>query len=83
MAQREQVFAELQDVIADFFDIDKEEITLDAHLYEDLDLDSIDAIDLVVKVQNMVGKKVQAEDFKSARTVTEVVDIIVKLMEEE
>lgn len=82
MATRDEVYAQLQDVIADFFEIEKEEITLDAHLYEDLDLDSIDAIDLVVKVQNMVGKKVEAEDFKNARTVSEVVDIVVKLINE-
>jgi len=80
--QREDVFSQLQDVIAEFFEIDKEEITPDAKLYEDLDLDSIDAIDLIVKVQNMIGKKVKAEDFKSARTVDEVVDIILKLVNE-
>ena len=82
MVQREDILAQLQDVISDFFEIDKEEITPDAHLYEDLDLDSIDAIDLIVKVQNMIGKKVQSDDFKNARTVDEVVDIIVRLLGE-
>lgn len=80
MAQRDEILVQLQDVISDFFEIERHEITEDAHLYEDLDLDSIDAIDLVVKVQNMIGKKVQADDFKNARTVGEVVDIVVKLV---
>ncbi len=82
MSQRDDVLAQLQDVISDIFEIDKEDITPSARLYEDLDLDSIDAIDLVVKVQNMIGKKVQADDFKNARTVDEVVDIIINLMGE-
>lgn len=82
MSQREEILVQLQDVISDFFEIDKADITEDANLYEDLDLDSIDAIDLVVKVQNMIGKKVQADDFKNARTVGEVVDIIINLVNE-
>lgn len=82
MSQREEILTQLQDVISDFFEIDKEDIIESAHLYEDLDLDSIDAIDLVVKVQNMIGKKVKADDFKNARTVGEVVDIVISLVNE-
>ena len=42
----------------------------------DLDVDSIDAIDLVVKIKELTGKQVQPEDFKNVRTVQDVVTVI-------
>lgn len=74
---KEQIFAQLQDILNNLFEIDKDDITLDSTLYEDLDLDSIDAVDLVVQLQNFTGRKFKPEEFKSVRTVGDVVDTIV------
>ena len=52
---------------------------MDAHLYEDLDIDSIDAVDLVVKIREITGKQIQADDFKHVRRISDVVDAIAKL----
>ena len=62
------------------FEVPPEAVTPDAGLYDELDLDSIDAIDLMVKLQDMTGKKVQPEDFKSARTVEDVVETVYQLV---
>jgi acyl carrier protein len=80
MQNKEDIYAELKRLLIDLFEIDESKITLDATLYEDLDLDSIDAIDLVVKLQQMTQKKVNPEDFKSARHVRDVVDVVYKLI---
>ncbi len=61
------------------FDTPPAAVTLDADLVEDLDLDGIDAIDLVVKLQELTGKKINADDFKSVRTMRDVVDRIVEM----
>ncbi|AJI52992.1 acyl carrier protein [Francisella philomiragia] len=74
---KEQIFAQLQDILNNLFEIDKDDVTLDSTLYEDLDLDSIDAVDLVVQLQNFTGRKFKPEEFKSVRTVGDVVDTIV------
>jgi acyl carrier protein len=76
---KESIFQELKSIIADTFEVDENEITLSSRLYEDLDLDSIDAIDLVIKVQDYIGARVQPEDFKSARTVEDVINMIIAL----
>ncbi|WP_406017904.1 acyl carrier protein, partial [Succinivibrio sp.] len=52
----------------------------ESKLFEELELDSIDAIDLVVKLQKTIGKKIMPEDFKNVRTVQDVVDVVYKLV---
>jgi acyl carrier protein len=73
---KDAIFNSLVDILDKTFEIDPSDVQLDADLYDDLDLDSIDAIDLVVKIQDVTGKKVKPEDFKSARSISDVVDIV-------
>lgn len=54
---KDQVFEQVKDALVELFEIDADDIQPDAHLYQDLDLDSIDAVDLVVHLQNVTGKK--------------------------
>ncbi|MBB1360815.1 MULTISPECIES: acyl carrier protein [Gammaproteobacteria] len=76
MQNREQILEMLSGILIDEFEIEAADITLEASLYEDLDLDSIDAVDLVIKLQQLTGKKIQPEAFKTVRTVNDVVDAI-------
>ena len=82
MQSREQIYDMLCGILVDEFEIDREDINLDASLYTDLDLDSIDAVDLVIKLQQMTGKKIQPEEFKAVRTVDDVVNAIDGLMKQ-
>jgi acyl carrier protein len=63
------------------FELDRTKITLQANLYTDLDIDSIDAVDLAVKFKELTGKRLQREVFKSVRTVQDVVDALGGLLE--
>ncbi|ENW95286.1 acyl carrier protein [Acinetobacter sp. NIPH 298] len=76
MLTQEHVLAKLREWMQDLFEIEPEDIRLDSNLYEDLDVDSIDAIDLVVKIKELTGKQVQPEDFKAVRTILDVVTVI-------
>lgn len=76
METKEEIFAELKFILTDVFEIDGAEITPEANLYEDLDIDSIDAVDLILQLQEKVGKKIEAEEFHAVRTVQDVVDVI-------
>ena len=57
-------------------------ITPEARLYEDLDFDSIDAVDMIVRLKELTGKAVKPEDFKSARTIGDVVEAVHKMIQE-
>ena len=72
------MFEKLQTLLEDEFDIDKDNVTLDALLYEDLDLDSIDAVDLMAWIVKLTGKRMSPEDFKNVRTVRDVIDQLEK-----
>lgn len=77
---KEQVYFRLKEFLVSLFDIPEEDIAMDAHLADDLDLDSIDAVDLMVKVQELTGEKIPAEEFKTVRTVGDVVDRVYALV---
>lgn len=80
MVDKNAIFEHVATTLSDLFDIERSDITLQSHLGEDLDIDSIDAIDLVVELKKYVGKKISPEDFKSVRTVEDVVNAVAELM---
>jgi len=79
---REEILAKLTEILVEMFEVDEADITEDAHLSDDLDIDSIDAVDLIVRLKEVTGKKIAPEEFKSVRTVGDVVGAIEKVMAE-
>lgn len=77
----EEIHQKLREVLADSFRLDPARVTLEAHLFTDLDLDSIDAVELAIQLQEITGKRVKAQDFKDVRTVGDVVTTVHKMMQ--
>ena len=67
-------------ILADDFEVDADKLTPETNLFTELDLDSIDAVDLVVRLQQETGKKVNPEDFKQIRTLKDVTAAVSKLV---
>lgn len=82
MAGREEIFQEVSRELQALFELSAEDITWKARLYEDLDLDSIDAIDFVVRLQELTKKRISPDQFKSVRTVEDIVDAVEELVNE-
>ena len=80
MAGREEIFQEVSRELQALFELSAEDITWKARLYEDLDLDSIDAIDFVVRLQEITKKRISPDQFKSVRTVEDIVDAVEELV---
>ncbi|HGF3749919.1 TPA: acyl carrier protein [Vibrio parahaemolyticus] len=79
---KDQVFEQVKDALVELFEINADDIQPDAHLYQDLDLDSIDAVDLVVHLQNVTGKKIKPAEFSTVRTVDDIVNAVTELLKE-
>lgn len=79
---KEDIYPWVVDVLHEMFELDKAKITPEANLYTDLDIDSIDAVDLAVKLKQLTGKRLQPEVFKSVRTVGDVVSALETLLVE-
>lgn len=79
---QDEIYQMIVDVLHETFELEPAKITRDANLYTDLDIDSIDAVDLAVKLKQLTGKRLTAETFKSVRTVQDVIDAIAALTKE-
>ena len=71
-----EIFNTVEDLLVNNFAIDRKQIKLEATLADDLDIDSIDAIELILNLEDKYGEKIPAEDLKAARTVKNVVDTL-------
>ncbi|MBV1932775.1 MAG: acyl carrier protein [Porticoccaceae bacterium] len=80
MLDRDEIQNKISQVLVELFELDEADISLTSNLYEDLDIDSIDAVDLVVELKKLTGKKIKPEDFKNVRTVADIVDAVESLM---
>ena len=77
---KDEIYGWVVNILHEMFELDTTQITPAANLYTDLDIDSIDAVDLAVKFKELTGKRLQPEVFKSVRTVQDVVDALADLL---
>jgi len=80
METREDVLKLLTRLMGEMFDVDAADISLEASLYDDLDIDSIDAVDLVVELRAITGKQIDPEEFKAVRTVDDVINAVAAIV---
>jgi acyl carrier protein len=73
---REELYEQIRDILIDRFEVDESLISMEANLYDELEIDSIDAVDLLVYVKEVTGKKVSPEQFKEVRTIENIIDTI-------
>ncbi|WP_305075413.1 acyl carrier protein [Propionivibrio sp.] len=76
----EQILDKLKEILEESFEISPERVVPEANLFKELDLDSIDAVDLAIKLQQLTGKRIKPEDFKTVRTVGDVISTVKQLM---
>lgn len=75
-----ELLQRITDILQETFGIDPAKVTPQARLGEDLDIDSIDAVDLIVQLKPLLGGNLKPEAFRSVRTVQDVVDALHGMM---
>ena len=73
---RDEIYAQIKEILSDSFELEPESITMESTLYEELDLDSIDAVDIFVQLRDMTGRRPDPEKAKQIRTVAELVAFV-------
>jgi len=81
MQTKDEILGQIKASLAELFELDPARITLASRLNEDLEIDSIDAVDLLDGLRRQTGKKISAEDFRSVRTVDDLVEAVYKLVQ--
>ena len=67
-----ELYLRIKDILIDQFEVDESAVSMDANLYEELAIDSIDAVDLLVQLKQLTGKTIAPEVFKDVRTIRDV-----------
>ena len=80
---KNELFDRIVTILHDSFEIEPARITPEARLYDDLDIDSIDAVDLIVQLTPLLGRSLQPDAFKSVRTVQDIVDVLYGLIRDQ
>ncbi len=76
---RDELFSTVKTILVEDFDIDETLIREDAKIGDDLELDSIDAVDMIVKLKPYLSDSVEPQVFKSVKTVGDVVNVLLPL----
>lgn len=77
---KEEILAKIKETLVKDFDCDEAALVPEARFYEDLDIDSIDAVDLIVRMRNEVPFDVSADEFKSMRTIGDLAELLERLV---
>lgn len=80
MSSQQVIYDRVVSIFEELFEVNITNIKPESRLYQDLDIDSIDAVDLVVEIKKWTGKKIKPENFKSVRTLQDVVNEVEKLL---
>ena len=78
---KEQIFEELKNILIEELEIAEQNVRLEANLFDDLDLDSIDAVDIAVRMQKFTDKKLSPAEFKKIRTINDIVEAVYGLLQ--
>lgn len=79
MQTKDEMLGQIQAALVELFEIEPGRITPEARLSEDLEIDSIDAVDLIDRLRRQTGRKISAEEFRTVRTVGDLVDAVYAL----
>lgn len=78
---RDEVFKILKDALTELFEIEEDRIKPETLIYEDLQIDSIDAIDMIDYIKRKTGYRLMPEDFKNVKTLDDIVKAVAKKFE--
>lgn len=79
---KDEIFGILKGALVELFEIDEGKIARDSKIYDDLDIDSIDAVDLMLHIKKKTGYQMEASDFKSVKTLWDIVEIVFSRLEQ-
>lgn len=79
---KDEIFGILKGALVELFEIDESKIARDSKIYDDLGIDSIDAVDLMLHIKKKTGYQMEASDFKSVKTLWDIVEIVFSRLEQ-
>ena len=76
----QEILTKLREILAKTFEVDPQKVNPEANLFTELDLDSIDAVDLAIQLQKLTCKRIEPHECKEVRTVNDVITAVHRLL---
>jgi acyl carrier protein len=76
MKSRQEIFDIVRRSLVELFELEEPTVVPEARFDDDLEIDSIDAVDLVDHLSRIFERRVSPRDFRSVRTVNDLIDCI-------
>lgn len=76
MVTADSIFKQVREILHEDFGLD--DVELSNHLIDDLDFDSIDSIELAVRLESVARIEVEEDELKGLRTVGDIVDLVLR-----
>lgn len=77
---RAEIVSQVNSVLQEGFEVDVAALKAEAHLYYDLGIDSLDAIDMLVYIEEKLGRTVDATQFKDVRHLQDIYDVVERIV---
>ena len=72
----EEILIEIKKVLIEDFEVEDDVIKPEASFYDDLGLDSLDAIDLIVTMNNVFNIDVENKEIENTQTIEQLITIV-------
>jgi acyl carrier protein len=79
MKSREEIFQTIRTALIELFELEAPSVVPEARFDDDLEIDSIDAVDLIDHLSRLFERKVSPRDFRAVRTVQDLIETIDRL----
>lgn len=76
VANKEQVFDKVKEIIVDQLGVDEEEVTAEASFVDDLGADSLDIVELIMALEEEFGLEIPDDEAEKIATVNDAVEYI-------
>ena len=76
---KDELYEKIKEILINDFEVDETLIKPEARIADDIDLDSIDAVEMIVKAKPLLKGSVDPSVFKMTKTVQDVVDVLYPL----
>ena len=80
---KDDIFKRIVLIMQEQFDVDAEAVNANARLRDDLDIDSIDAVNLMIELKSLTQKKIALENFHQVKTIDDLVNSVYRFLEQD
>ncbi|MDK2946572.1 acyl carrier protein [Geotoga petraea] len=71
-----EIESKVKDVLVESLDVEEEKITMDSNLIDDLDIDSLELVDLTMEFENEFDIEIEDDQVEKIKTVGDIVNLI-------